>query len=112
MPQEGPTEICVNNKSTIALSKNLVFRDWSKYLDTCYYYIKEYITRKEVQVEYVKSKDQSADIFTKPLKYKDFAKIINLLEVIKQVLEEGVLDHKLVFYPSPKIKPSPFHKSF
>ena len=85
MTQEDPTQICVDNKSAIALAKNPVFHDRSKHIDICYHYIRECITRKDVQVEYVKSQDQIADIFTKPLKFEDFVRLRNLLGLIKQV---------------------------
>ena len=85
MTQEDPTQICVDNKSAIALAKNPVFHDRSKHIDIRYHYIRECITRKDVQVEYVKSQDQIADIFTKPLKFEDFARLRNLLGLIKQV---------------------------
>ncbi|KAH9725216.1 hypothetical protein KPL70_007788 [Citrus sinensis] len=68
LPQEEPSEICVDNKPTIALSKNPVFHDRSKHIDTRYHFIRECLARKEVQVKYVKSQDQAADIFTKLLK--------------------------------------------
>ncbi|XP_052288532.1 uncharacterized mitochondrial protein AtMg00810-like [Citrus sinensis] len=68
LPQEEPTEIYVDNKLAIALSKNLIFHDQSKHIDTHYHFIRECIARKEVQIKYVKSQDQAADIFTKPLK--------------------------------------------
>ncbi|KAH9751814.1 hypothetical protein KPL71_014449 [Citrus sinensis] len=67
LPQEEPSEICV------ALSKNLVLHDQSKHIDTRYHFIRECIARKEVQIKYVKSQDQAANIFTKPLKQGDFA---------------------------------------
>ena len=85
MTQEEPIEICVDNKLAIALAKNPVFHDWSKHIDTQYHYIRECITRKEVQVEYLKSQDQAADIFTKPLKHEDFVKLRNLLGITRQV---------------------------
>ena len=85
MTQEDPTQICVDNKSAIALAKNPVFHDRSKHIDIRYHYIRECITRKDVQVEYVKSQDQIADIFTKPLKFEDFVRLRNLLGLIKQV---------------------------
>ena len=85
LTQEEPTKICVDNKSTIALAKNPVFHDRSKHIDTRYHYIRECITRKDVQLEYVKSQDQIADIFTKPLKQEDFVRLRNLLGIIKQV---------------------------
>ncbi|MCF8701902.1 DDE-type integrase/transposase/recombinase, partial [Corynebacterium sp. MC-10] len=84
-PQEDPTTICVDNKSALALAKNPVFHDRSKHIDTRYHYIRECITRKDVQVEYVKSKDQVADIFTKPLKQEDFIKLRSLLGMTNQV---------------------------
>ena len=85
MTQKEPTEVMVDNKSTIALAKNPVFHDRSKHIDTRYHYIRECITRKDVQLEYVKSQDQVADIFTKPLKHEDFVKLRSLLGITNQV---------------------------
>ncbi|KAM1156872.1 hypothetical protein EV1_027295 [Malus domestica] len=84
MPQEEPTEIYVDNKSAIALAKNPVFHDRSKHIDTRYHYIRECIARKDVQVEYVKSQDQVADIFTKPLRQEDFVRLRNTINVTRQ----------------------------
>ncbi|KAK6147714.1 hypothetical protein DH2020_018626 [Rehmannia glutinosa] len=83
MSQEDPTEIYVDNKSAIALAKNPVFHNRSKHIDTRYHYIRECIAREEVQVKYVKSQDQVADIFTKPLKYEEFARLRSSLGIIK-----------------------------
>ena len=94
MPQEELIEICTDNRSTIALSNNSVFHDRSKHIDTRYPFIRECITIKEVQVKYVKSQDQAADIFTKPLNQEDFVKFISLLGATGSSLR-GVLDHKL-----------------
>ncbi|KAM1744384.1 hypothetical protein ACFX11_011278 [Malus domestica] len=84
MPQEEPTKIYVDNKSAIALAKNPVFHDRSKHIDTRYHYIRECIARKDVQVEYVKSQDQVADIFTKPLRQEDFVRLRNSIGVTRQ----------------------------
>ncbi|KAH9670908.1 hypothetical protein KPL70_017154 [Citrus sinensis] len=91
LPQEEPTEICVDNKSAIALSKNPVFHDRSKHINTRYHFIRECIARKKVQIKYVKSQDQAVDIFTKPLKQKDFVKYRSLLGVIGSSLRGGVV---------------------
>ncbi|KAL5789205.1 hypothetical protein ACOSQ2_004093 [Xanthoceras sorbifolium] len=85
MTQEELTKLYVDNKLAISLAKNPVFYDRSKHIDTQYHYIRECITRKDVQVKYVKSHDQAADIFTKPLKFEDCARIRSLLGLIKQV---------------------------
>ncbi|XP_058782896.1 secreted RxLR effector protein 161-like [Vicia villosa] len=46
IPQKDPMEICVDIKSTLALTKNLVFHEISKHLDTCYDFIRECIERE------------------------------------------------------------------
>ncbi|XP_028086227.1 uncharacterized protein LOC114287147 [Camellia sinensis] len=81
--QEEATEILVDKQSTITFAKNPVFHDRSKHIDTRYHFVKECIAKKEVQLKFVKSHDQIADIFTKPLKYEDFTKFRTLLGVTK-----------------------------
>ena len=85
MSQMEPTEIRVDNKSAIALAKNPVYHDRSKHIDTRYHYIRERITKQDLKLEYVKSQDQIADIFTKPLKKEDLIRLRNALGIIKQV---------------------------
>ena len=85
MSQVEPTEIRVDNKSAIALAKNPVFHDRSKHIDTRYHYIRECVASSEVQLKFVKSRDQIADIFTKPLKTEDFIRLRRSLGIIKQV---------------------------
>ncbi|KAK2970863.1 hypothetical protein RJ640_022305 [Escallonia rubra] len=61
--------------SAIALAKNPVFHDRSKHIDTRYHFIRESIAKKQVQVKFVKSEDQDADIFTKLLNREVFEKL-------------------------------------
>ena len=90
LPQKELTKFFVDNKSAIDLAKNPVFHDRSKHIDTRYHYIKECITRKDMQLEYVKSYDQVVDIFTKPLKQEDFPKLRSLIGVTKSSLRGDV----------------------
>ncbi|PKU81309.1 Retrovirus-related Pol polyprotein from transposon TNT 1-94 [Dendrobium catenatum] len=85
LPQEEPTKICVDNKSAITMTKNLVFHNRSKHIDSRYHLIRDCIIRKDVQIEYVKTYDQVADIFTKPLKNEDFIRMRRLLGITNQV---------------------------
>jgi len=82
---EGPMEIFVDNKSAIALAKNPVFHERSKHIDTRFHFIQDCIMKKEVELKYIKSQDQAADIFTKPLKLETFIKMRSLLGVTNQV---------------------------
>ncbi|CAL1381539.1 unnamed protein product [Linum trigynum] len=83
MTQEESTEIFVDNKSALALAKNPVFHDRSKHINTRYHFLRECVEQKEVTLKYVKTEDQIADIFTKPLKQDVFVKMRTLLGVMK-----------------------------
>ncbi|OIT21260.1 hypothetical protein A4A49_56223, partial [Nicotiana attenuata] len=84
LPQIEATEICIDNKSAQALAKNPVYDDRSKHIDTRYHFIRECIAKKKVKLKYVKSHDQVADIFTKPLKFEDFQRLRSSLGVKKK----------------------------
>ncbi|KAK2973952.1 hypothetical protein RJ640_027581 [Escallonia rubra] len=87
--QDGPTKILVDKKSALDLAKNPVFHERSKHIDTKYHFIRECVSTKEVKLEYVKSQDQVADIFTKPLKIDVFHKLQMSLGVMNQINKSG-----------------------
>ena len=62
-----PTQIFCDNKSAIAQSRNHVFHKRSKHIDTRYHFIPELINNSEISMEFCKSENQFADLFTKPL---------------------------------------------
>jgi hypothetical protein len=59
--------IMMDNMSAIALSKNPVLHGRSKHIKTKYHFIRECVERGEIELEYVRTGDQIADILTKPL---------------------------------------------
>ncbi|GKU94299.1 hypothetical protein SLEP1_g7814 [Rubroshorea leprosula] len=83
IPQDEATTIYIDNKSAIALGKNPMFTDRSKHIDTRYHFIRDCIERKDVQLVYVKTNEQIADIFTKALKFEDFARLRAWIGVTK-----------------------------
>jgi hypothetical protein len=96
MPQERSPEIYVDNSLVIALTKNLVFHDRNKHIDTRFNYLRDCITNKEVEVKYMKTQDQVANIFTKPLKYDVFIKMRDILRVMKKSSLRGDVESKLI----------------
>jgi hypothetical protein len=96
MPQERSPEIYVDNSLVIALTKNLVFHDRNKHIDTRFHYLRDCITNKEVEVKYMKTQDQVANIFTKPLKYDVFIKMRDILRVVKKSSLRGDVESKLI----------------
>ncbi|GKB25080.1 ribonuclease H-like domain, reverse transcriptase, RNA-dependent DNA polymerase [Tanacetum coccineum] len=65
--QEEKVTIQVDNKSAIALIKNLVFHGRSKHIDTKYHFIRECVKKEDIQVEFINGEYQKADILTKAL---------------------------------------------
>ncbi|RDY09447.1 Copia protein, partial [Mucuna pruriens] len=81
MNQKESTKIHIDDKSAQILARNPVFHELSKHIDTRYHFIRECIVKKEVELVHVKTQDQVADIFTKPLKFEDFRKLRARLDV-------------------------------
>ena len=79
--QEQPKKIYIDSKLVIALAKNLVFHERSKHIDTRYHFNWETINEK-VELIFVKTQGQPADIFTKSLKHEVFSVIWSQLGMI------------------------------
>jgi hypothetical protein len=62
-----PTIIHCDNQSGIKLSENPVFHDRSKHIDIRYHFIRDCVQRGAVQLQYVPTDEQVADILTKAL---------------------------------------------
>ena len=65
--QQWSTIIYCDNTLAIALSKNSVFHQKRKHIDTRYHFIRELVRNGEVYMKPCKSSDQLDDIFTKSL---------------------------------------------
>ena len=64
---KDPNPILCGNRSTIALSKHHVFLIKSKHIDTRYHFIRELVSNEEITLLFSRSKEQVANMFTKPL---------------------------------------------
>jgi hypothetical protein len=82
---QAPTvKLLVDNKSAIALSKNLVHHDRSKHIDTRFHFIRDCVDKGEVDVGHVGTRDQLADILTKALgrvRFLEFRQQLGVVEV-------------------------------
>jgi hypothetical protein len=77
-----PIPIHCDNTSAISLSKNPVLHSKSKHIPIKYHFLREQVTNKIVQVNYIPSTEQIADIFTKPLVATPFGYLRQKLEAI------------------------------
>lgn len=67
LKQPEATVIRVDNKSAIELARNPVNHERSKHIDVRFHFIRDCVKERDVDLKHVASKDQAADIFTKPL---------------------------------------------
>ena len=77
-------DLCIDNKSSIEISQNLVYHGRTKHIKVRYHFIRNCVEEKKVMLKYVITEDQLADLFTKPLgitKFLEFRKKISLVKV-------------------------------
>ena len=75
--------LLVDNKSAIELSKNPVFHERSKHIDTCFHYIRECVSNGQVEIEHVRTDNQLADILIKALSRIRFVELRQRLGIIE-----------------------------
>jgi hypothetical protein len=60
-------ELRVDSKSALALAKNPVFHERSKHIRVRYHFIQGCLEEGSIKASYINTKDQLADLLTKPL---------------------------------------------
>jgi hypothetical protein len=78
----APIPIHCDNTSAISVSKNPVFHSKTKHIPIKYHFLREQVTNQIVQVNYIPTTEQIADIFTKPLAKTPFEYLRQKLGVI------------------------------
>ena len=66
-PQKNPTPLLTDNEAALTLTKDPRFHARAKHINTKWHYIRECHENNDIHVLYVPTKDNIADIFTKPL---------------------------------------------
>ena len=79
---EHPIIINCDNTSAISISKNLVMHSKTKHIPIRYHFVRDQVSQKVVKLVYIDTKEQIADIFTKPLPKEAFEHLRHNLGVI------------------------------
>ena len=69
---DEPIPIFCDNNNAINISKNPMMHSKTKHIPIKFHFLREYVTKKNIKLEYVETKEHIADIFTKPLPRETF----------------------------------------
>jgi hypothetical protein len=71
-----------DNESAIRVADNLVEHSRTNHIDIQYHFMRDQQQKGDIEIAYVSTKEQLADIFTKPLDEKTFSKLRNELNIL------------------------------
>ena len=74
-----PVKLFADNQGAIALAKNPVHHQRTKHIDIRYHFIREVINNKSVDVQFISTHGNLADVFTKAISRIRAEKIVNNL---------------------------------
>jgi hypothetical protein len=79
-----------DNQSTQSVIKNgIKSAKRMRHLNIRYFFIKQYVEENQIKVEYIKTTDMVADIFTKPLQGQQFIRLRNKILGLLPMCEES-----------------------
>jgi hypothetical protein len=55
-----------DNTSAISVAKNLVFHKRMKHLEVRHHFLRDHVEKRDIEMRYIDTERQLADIFTKP----------------------------------------------
>jgi hypothetical protein len=88
--QDSLPVLWYDNIGATYLSSNPVFHAPIKHIEVDFHFVREQVARKLLQVWFVPSKDQLADVFTKPISlplFEECKRNLNMLSIVE--IEEG-----------------------
>ncbi|GKC83878.1 hypothetical protein Tco_1139595 [Tanacetum coccineum] len=91
-----------DSKSAIAISCNLVQHSKTKHIDIWYHFIKEHVEKGTVELYFVRTKYQLADIFIKALPKECFEYLVHPIVIIMAQQQHAFDVHPDKIYPPNK----------
>jgi hypothetical protein len=81
-------ELRVDSKSALTLAKNPIFHEWNKHIRVRYHFIRGCLEEGSFKACYINTKDQLADLLTKPLGRIKFLELCSRIGMVQ-------LSHKM-----------------
>jgi hypothetical protein len=82
-----------DNESAIRMADNPVEHSHTKHIDIRYHFLRDHQQKGDIEVAYVSTHNQLADIITKPLDEKTFSKLRNELNILDSRNFDGNIAH-------------------
>jgi hypothetical protein len=71
-----------DNESAIRMADNPVEHSRTKHIAIRYHFLRDHQQKGDIEISYINTKDQLADIFTKPLDEQTFTKLRHELNIL------------------------------
>ena len=79
--QSSPMTILCNNTATKTLSEDPLLHSRVKHVNIKHHFLREQVQSSALQLQYVNTKDNIADLFTKALDIKQFTHLHSFLDL-------------------------------
>lgn len=81
LPSLGPTPLYLDNQGTIAFAKGTTSYGRTKHIDIRHHFVREQLEAKHISIDYIPSKENVADLFTKAIARPLFETHLNNLRI-------------------------------
>ena len=83
----------VDNQGAIDFAKNAQFSQRTKHIDIKYHFIRDHIENRTIKLEYIPTRENIADIFTKPLNKSQFLNLREKMGMrsLEEIRAQGVV---------------------
>ena len=81
--QQEDVPLYCDNESAIKIAYNLVQHSNTKHIQIRHHFLRDHVLKGNIIIDHVKTDDQLADIFTKPLDERRFCKLGCELDILE-----------------------------